>query len=465
MKTLASHILSTLCQLCLAALALVACSDHGDPSGADEAEWMTKNGTYLQLTLYTQTRAGHNSRGPQGDEDGDYRLGALENESEARNATLLLYSDAAGINGSASTTIDYALYAPTLTQTSTSPVAYKTDVLHYSRPLKPGIYHAIVIVNGGDRTDLEGKTLGEVRDEREESPYSQTDPANPATAHSFLMSNEQDATIDLTGPGGVENVKQVEVQVERLAARIDFSPGVSYDTTGYYGGKKVTDKVINGTTYPTCFEYKVLQEGTDTPNDDYFYLTTVQPINLWTNRTYLIKRVSDTKWTNENHLVYLGDETTNALGEATRYVVSPDFFQRTESNQSQFTASYTTGTAAAPQEGTFIDPDDRNLRYYILTYARENTITYNAPKAFYASGLLLKGFYKKKGTGTYTEKTYTYYIRHADPNNTNAGAVPMKYGIVRNNVYRVSINRVNSLGVMVIETKDWITKELPPIYM
>ena len=41
----------------------------------------------------------------------------------------------------------------------------------------------------------------------------------------------------------------------------------------------------------------------------------------------------------------------------------------------------------------------------------------------------------------------------------------MKYGIVRNNVYRISINRVNSLGVMVIETKDWITKELPPIYM
>ena len=30
------------------------------------------------------------------------------------------------------------------------------------------------------------------------------------------------------------------------------------------------------------------------------------------------------------------------------------------------------------------------------------------------------------------------FIRHADPNNTNAEAVPMKYGIVRNNVYRIS---------------------------
>lgn len=438
---------------------------------------MTKNGTYLQLTLYTQTRTGHNSRGPQGDEDGDGRLGAFKSEYEARNATILLYSDAAGINGDASTTIDYALYAPTLTQTTptspTSPVAYKTDVLHYSRPLKPGIYHVIVIVNAGDRTDLEGKTLGEVRNERMGDPYLLSDPNDPTSAHTFLMSNEKDATIDLTGPGGVENVKTVKVDVERLAARIDFSPGVSYETTGYYGGKMLKDTVINGTKYPVCYEYQVLQEGTTDWNYDLFYLTSVQPINLWKNKTYLIKRVSDIKWADENHLIYLGDETTNALGEASRYVLSPYFFQRNAANAKTFrNNSYTDGTASAPKvidpDYALIDPDDAKLKYYILTYARENTISYNAPVASYATALRLKGIYKKKtgtDTYTYTEKTYTYYIRHADPNNTNAEAVPMKYGIVRNNVYRISINRVNSLGVMVIETKDWITKELPPIYM
>lgn len=437
---------------------------------------MTKNGTYLQLTLYTQTRTGHNSRGPQGDEDGDYRLGAFENEYKARNATILLYADAAGINGDANTTIDYALYAPTLTSTASSTnVTYKTDILHYSRPLKPGVYHVIVIVNAGDRTDLEGKTLGEVRDERMGDPYLLSDPADPTSAHSFVMSNEKDATIDLTGPGGVENVKTVEVQVERLAARIDFSPGISYETTGYYGGKMLKDTVINGTKYPVCYEYQVLQEGTTKTNGDLFYLTSVQPINLWKNKTYLIKRVSDIKWADENHLIYLGNETTNALGEASRYVLSPYFFQRNAANAETFrNNSYTDGTASAPKEGVLIDPDDaklpddEKLKYYILTYARENTISYNAPVASYATALRLKGIYKKKtgtDTYTYTEKTYTYYIRHADPNNTNAEAVPMKYGIVRNNVYRISINRVNSLGVMIIETKDWITKELPPIYM
>lgn len=431
---------------------------------------MTKNGTYLQLTLYTQTRTGHHSRGPQGGENGDGRLGAFENEYEARNATILLYADAAGINGDANTTIDYALYAPTLTPTASSPyVTYKTDILHYDRPLKPGVYHVIVIVNAGDRTDLEGKTLGKVRDERMGAPYLQSDSNNPATAHSFVMSNEKDATIDLTGPGGVQNVKTVKVDVERLAARIDFSPGVSDAIKGHYGGKMLKDTVINGTKYPTCYEYQVLQEGTTNTNGDYFYLTSVQPINLWKNKTYLIKRVSDIKWADENHLIYLGNETTNALGEASRYVLSPYFFQRNAANVDTFRYySYADGTASAPKEGTLIDPDDEKLKYYILTYARENTISYNAPVASYATALRLKGIYKKKtgtDTYTYTEKTYTYYIRHADPNNTNAEAVPMKYGIVRNNVYRISINRVNSLGVMVIETKDWITKELPPIYM
>ena len=56
-------------------------------------------------------------------------------------------------------------------------------------------------------------------------------------------------------------------------------------------------------------------------------------------------------------------------------------------------------------------------------------------------------------------------MRHADPNNSNSNSLAMKYGIVRNNVYRVSIERVTSLGVIMIEAQDWITVELPDIQM
>ena len=41
----------------------------------------------------------------------------------------------------------------------------------------------------------------------------------------------------------------------------------------------------------------------------------------------------------------------------------------------------------------------------------------------------------------------------------------MKYGIVRNNVYRVYVNSVTSLGLILIEVKDWISITLPEIQM
>ena len=119
------------------------------------------------------------------------------------------------------------------------------------------------------------------------------------------------------------------------------------------------------------------------------------------------------------------------------------------------------------------DPRDSKLIYYVLTYARENTIFTGSPKESYATGIRIDGYYGKK-TGedaggnpiySWTSKSYYHYIRHADPHDTNAEAVPMKYGIVRNNVYRVYVNSVTSLGLILIEVKDWISITLPEIQM
>ncbi len=112
-----------------------------------------------------------------------------------------------------------------------------------------------------------------------------------------------------------------------------------------------------------------------------------------------------------------------------------------------------------------IDGTDTKLKYYILTYARENTFPALSNPASFATGLQIDGYYKKDETDVYSKKSYVYYIRHADPNNSNSNSLAMKYGIVRNNVYRVSIERVTSLGVIMIEAQDWITVELPDIQM
>ena len=43
-----------------------------------------------------------------------------------------------------------------------------------------------------------------------------------------------------------------------------------------------------------------------------------------------------------------------------------------------------------------IDTSDPNLKYYVLTYARENTIFTGSPKESYATGIRFDGYYGKK---------------------------------------------------------------------
>lgn len=63
----------------------------------------------------------------------------------------------------------------------------------------------------------------------------------------------------------------------------------------------------------------------------------------------------------------------------------------------------------------------------------------------------------------YHPQNYFYYIRHVDPNDSSDEALPMKYGIVRNNIYRVHINSVNSLGHIEIVVNDWRHIDVPEI--
>lgn len=473
MRFLSTHI-SCLCRLLLLLLPALVVVSACDKDSAAGAEGEPEYNTYLQITLHTGSMVPA-TRGPQGGENGDGNLTAIERECAVYNATILLYKDANGINGNDGTPISYSFYAPTLTKVGTGSSAYyQTDVLHSFVPIAPATYHVLVIVNAGDLSDvLTGKTLGEVRDYTALAPYRQTDADDPTTAGRFVMTSANDATLAVTGAGGMDNIKQVDVRVERMAARIDFSPGVSYKTSGYYGGeyldKDHTPIQVGGNPVP-CYDYAVVSEATGVVNGDHFYLTHVQPLNLWQGGTYLTKRVCDINWISaENilkaHLNYLGDEGKNSLNEATDYVISPDFLTRT-------TTHYTAGTKQAVKpsselgtETGLIDGTDTKLKYYILTYARENTFPALSNPASFATGLQIDGYYKKDETDVYSKKSYVYYIRHADPNNSNSNSLAMKYGIVRNNVYRVSIERVTSLGVIMIEAQDWITVELPDIQM
>lgn len=466
---------------CMALLALLVCScsaDNGTDGNQPAEDAFAKNGVYFELSVRSQNTS-YATRGPQGGETGDGTDWGFERERKVENATLLLYSDANGINGNEQTVIAHALYAPQLTAlTDGTNTYYRTELLHADRSIDRGLYHILVVCNMGDCTRFEGMTLGDVRNEIETTLYTQTSSADPATATNFVMAQADDATVDLnSATGGIANPISISVSVERLAARIDFSPGTAQKNAAgdAYDLSTHTLTLDDGTTVQaTGYTYNVKSVTDNTDNGDLFVLTSVTPINLLQSGTRLVKCVS-TDYDGTSPLSFMGAETKDAAtGLATNYVLDPWTTQKQSTAIAGLAYSNTYAEAVAgtltPEAVRSTDASNtyEGNSYYILTYAHENTLTPESRKTLFATGIMACGYYGKMnadGTRTYTPKTYYYYIRHADPNNSGSDNIPMKYGIVRNNIYRIHINRVTSMGIILIEVSDWTPIIAPDIEM
>ena len=102
---------------------------------------------------------------------------------------------------------------------------------------------------------------------------------------------------------------------------------------------------------------------------------------------------------------------------------------------------------------------------------------------YHATGIAIVGYYYTNGTGTGTRMVYMGYLRHqgestsydihpsTTPLATDAtmGTTPaMNFGIVRNNIYRVSIEGISPLGgklSLKIAVHDWRHVKHPAIYI
>lgn len=457
-----SHTLR-ICQLLLWVLAFAACSGGGTTDDDPIVDPTQQRGTYLTLTIAPQGAA-RTSRGPSGGE-GPYNEAALDNETTVTNATIFLYQAANGINAAADTPLLFALYAPQFTKSENSSVAYTSGLLRSEKDIPAGTYHILVVTNMGDLSSY--TTLGALRDAVCTQPYKQSSAADPSTATDFVMTSYADQTVTLSGEGGADHPVSVGATVQRLAARLDFGPGASTEVT-----TATTIETSDGETHtlPRHYRYEV-QNQDGTKNGDIFLLTDVTPFNLLSSGTTLIKRT--TRGTSDlQTLTYMGTETADANGLATNYVVDPWTLAKTSSTlpagltyaTPYATVASLTADQLLPLRQATVTASD-GLRYYILSYTQENTLTTSSPTQSYATGLRVDGYYgkhKSDGTYSYSAKTYTHFIRHADPYNSSA-ALPMKYGIVRNNIYRLYVNRVTSLGVVLIQVRDWGKREVEEI--
>ena len=404
---------------------------------------------YLQVKVTVEgsgdTRASRATTGPQGGEDGNGREPGIYKENDVNSLTVLLYESDKEDLSEADATIDYVYTFTGLTASTPSSggnVTYSTGPREIDPVIVGKDYHVLVIANAGDMTSrCKGKKISEVRDMQMDKVCTRND--DIANFSDFVMSSKKDAKIDFSGTSGSgteTNPYLVDVDIERLATRIDIIPNATYDGTshGYYYNVMDGTNVIGG-----------------------FKLESVTPTKVMTKGEYLIKRVSSDK--DVPSVTYFGLETKDADNKATNYVVCPWTKNRTglslaaaEGPTSLYNVKETTSTSTT-------DPS------YILDYVMENTTTDN--KEDNSTGLIFKGKYyeetewdatKKQPTASAkgAEKEYTYTLRHSDPSGSGTKDDPMHFGVVRNNIYQVKIEGVigKTKGLMLtIHVRKWAT--------
>lgn len=402
---------------------------------------------YLQVKVTVEgsgdTRASRATTGrPQGGEEGDGREPGINHENEVNSLTVLLYKSYKDDLSDDNAIIDYVYTFTNLNKVTTSSggnVTYTTVPREIDASIVGKNYHVIVIANADDMTSRCKGKISEVRDLQMSKVCTRD--ADITKFSNFIMSSKKDAMIDFTKEGSETNPYVVNVDIERLAARIDIIPNATYDaaSNAYYYDVKDGANVIGG-----------------------FKLESVTPSKVLTKGEYLIKRVSSDAAVSA--VTYFGVEKMDATTKAsTNYVVCPWTKDRAgltlaeaEGPTSLYNVKKTTSTSTVVGEAS-----------YILDYVMENTTTDNDEA--YSTGLIFKGKYYEEtewdkttkrptATATGTDKEYTYTLRHSDPSGSGTNSDPMHFGVVRNNIYQVKVEGVEgkSKGIkLTIHVVPW----------
>lgn len=397
---------------------------------------------YLQVKVTVEgsgdTRASRAAKGPQGGEGGDDREPGINKENDVNSLTVLLYKsdkDKKDLS-EADATIDYVYTFTNLNKVTTSSgsdATYTTVPREIDASIVGKNYHVIVIANADDMTSRCKGKISEVRDLQMSKVCTRD--ADITNFSNFIMSSKTDAMIDFTKEGSETDPYVVNVDIERLAARIDIIPNATYVDTdkGYYYNVMDGTNVVGG-----------------------FKLESVTPTKVMTKGEYLIKRVSSDKTVPS--VTYFGLETKDADNKATNYVVCPWTKDRT---------GLTLAEAEGPASLYNVKKTTVGEASYILDYVMENTTTNNAED--YSTGLIFKGKYyeetewdatkkQPKAGSTGTDKKYTYTLRHSDPSGSGTTADPMHFGVVRNNIYQIKVDGVEgkSKGIkLTIHVVPW----------
>lgn len=483
-------------------LLLCACSDS---DGRDVDNQQNVGNIYVNFAISVTNGNSGMRATPTGGENGDGREAGILRENTISGITVILYQDATGINTTANPTLDLVRYFPVserATDTTPIEVTYTTG----QQPLgKHNLdltkeYHAIVIANAPEvaASLTEGTSkLSDIRDVTLSTIYTGNPSYSADNITNFAMSSEKDNTIDFgsvtaknldgtahtPGKDMYYDLTAQPVIIERLAARIDFW---SKNSNGYKTSSDNAAYTIPG------YEYDV------TSSTDKFVVTGIVPFNLVNGITdygkeYLLKRLR-TNIADPTTTSYLADESL------TNYVIDPKTMDKVTAETHKLTSSledvytligddkienttdnpyyHSIATMHASTSKSTIE-DKENV---VVAYPMENCLLPTSKLFYHATGVAIIGYYYVNGTGTGTRYVYLGYLRHQGEGETYdiqpyttplattdamGGTTAMNFGIVRNNIYRVSINSIDKKGTLElkIKVKKWDTFTHSWIYM
>lgn len=353
---------------CLLMASLAAGCAQDDIGTAPSGGGGMSASSYVSLSFASQQSTPTRSN-PTGGEQGDGLETGQDNENAITSAVAFFYQGNNGVNGDGTTQIDAAVSFNVGNYTTPGGSIDRTYTTSPQQvDLENGTYNVIVVANPGADW-WTGKTLrlSDVRDHIQATAWT----ASESGYSNFVMTSAADATLTLNS-NPESDPATAEVNVERMAARLDYKAEASYTCTD--------------PAYPNAT----------------VEITGAALVNNLTAGSYIIKRVADdVKGTN---LSYLGDETADENDAATNYVLDP---WTASKNGNLYGTWFMNGSSDPNWWAGYVQPgtpvSDGAETWQRIGYTLENTTAADAAGSDYSTGVVFKATFHPQSVANYQD--------------------------------------------------------------
>lgn len=325
--------------------------------------------SYVSFSFASPQGAPTRSNNPTGGEKGDGLETGQANENAITSAVAFFYqgTEQEGVNSAGNIPIKAAVTFSMANYTEPGNGIDRTYTTAAKQvDLENGTYNVIVVANPGtDWWTGRSLTLADVRDYIHTAAWT----ASGSDYSDFVMTSAADAMLTLNS-NPESNPATAEVDVERMAARLDYKAEASYTCT---------DPAYSGATVE---------------------ITGAALVNNLTAGSYIIKRVADD--VNGTNLSYLGNETADENGAATNYVLDP---WTASKNGNLYGTWFMNGFSDPNWWAGYVQPgtpvSDGAETWQRIGYTLENTTAADAAGSDYSTGVVFKATFHPQGVANY----------------------------------------------------------------